>query len=247
MERREALGSHAEGPPPRDPHHPQNVGSRNLGVQAAPLAPPCGSLASSLAPPGAPSPQGKRKKGKTGAERLKTTGGEALANRSAAPITSRKIPRRSSPCTTFVGSRKRQGFRRRARAARRCRAKRDKLIAIDERRRAAILKFEQAQARRNAASKEIGQAKAKKDEATAQQADGRGQRAEGNAAGARSGVEGGRGGTRQDPRHHPEPAARRSAGRQGRDMATSSITSGARSATTRSRPSSISNWAKRSA
>ena len=43
----------------------------------------------------------------------------------------------------------------------------DKLIAIDERRRAAILKFEQAQARRNAASKEIGQAKAKKDEATA--------------------------------------------------------------------------------
>src|SRR5688572_20219643 len=44
----------------------------------------------------------------------------------------------------------------------------DKLIAIDERRRAAIQKFEQAQARRNAASKEIGQAKAKKDEATAQ-------------------------------------------------------------------------------
>ena len=43
----------------------------------------------------------------------------------------------------------------------------DKLIAIDERRRAAILKFEQEQARRNAASKEIGQAKAKKDEATA--------------------------------------------------------------------------------
>ena len=44
----------------------------------------------------------------------------------------------------------------------------DKLIAIDERRRAAIQKFEQAQARRNAASKEIGRAKAKKDEATAQ-------------------------------------------------------------------------------
>ena len=43
----------------------------------------------------------------------------------------------------------------------------DKLIAIDERRRAAILKSEQAQARRNAASKEIGQAKAKKDETTA--------------------------------------------------------------------------------
>lgn len=42
------------------------------------------------------------------------------------------------------------------------------LLAIDERRRAAIQKSEQAQARRNAASKEIGQAKAKKDEAAAQ-------------------------------------------------------------------------------
>ncbi len=43
-----------------------------------------------------------------------------------------------------------------------------KLITLDERRRAAITKSEQGQARRNAASKEIGQAKAKKDEATAQ-------------------------------------------------------------------------------
>jgi seryl-tRNA synthetase len=42
------------------------------------------------------------------------------------------------------------------------------LLAIDERRRSAILKSEQAQARRNAASKEIGAAKAKKDEAAAQ-------------------------------------------------------------------------------
>jgi seryl-tRNA synthetase len=42
-----------------------------------------------------------------------------------------------------------------------------KLIALDEKRRAAIGKSEQAQARRNAASKEIGAAKAKKDEATA--------------------------------------------------------------------------------
>jgi seryl-tRNA synthetase len=42
-----------------------------------------------------------------------------------------------------------------------------KLIALDESRRAAITKSEQAQARRNAASKEIGQAKAKKDETTA--------------------------------------------------------------------------------
>src|SRR5437660_10315341 len=38
------------------------------------------------------------------------------------------------------------------------------LIALDEKRRAAIAKLETALARRNAASKEIGQAKAKKDE-----------------------------------------------------------------------------------
>src|SRR5712692_5190260 len=41
------------------------------------------------------------------------------------------------------------------------------LIALDERRRAAITKLEAALARRNAVSKEIGQAKAKKDEARA--------------------------------------------------------------------------------
>ena len=41
------------------------------------------------------------------------------------------------------------------------------VLALDERRRGAIVKFEQAQARRNAASKEIGQAKAQKDEARA--------------------------------------------------------------------------------
>jgi len=41
------------------------------------------------------------------------------------------------------------------------------LLAIDERRRAAILVSEQAQARRNAASKEIGEAKKAKDEARA--------------------------------------------------------------------------------
>jgi seryl-tRNA synthetase len=42
------------------------------------------------------------------------------------------------------------------------------LLAIDERRRALIQKLEQAQARRNQASKEIGQAKAAKDEPRAQ-------------------------------------------------------------------------------
>ena len=39
-----------------------------------------------------------------------------------------------------------------------------KLMALDEKRRAAITKFEQAQARRNAASREIGEAKKAKDE-----------------------------------------------------------------------------------
>jgi seryl-tRNA synthetase len=43
-----------------------------------------------------------------------------------------------------------------------------KLIKLDEERRALITKLEAAQARRNSASKDIGQAKAKKDEATAQ-------------------------------------------------------------------------------
>jgi seryl-tRNA synthetase len=43
-----------------------------------------------------------------------------------------------------------------------------RLIAVDERRRATIVKAEQAQARRNAASKEIGEAKKAKDEARAQ-------------------------------------------------------------------------------
>jgi seryl-tRNA synthetase len=42
-----------------------------------------------------------------------------------------------------------------------------KLLALDEKRRAAITKFEQAQARRNAASKEIGEAKKAKDEGRA--------------------------------------------------------------------------------
>jgi len=41
------------------------------------------------------------------------------------------------------------------------------LVALDEKRRAAITRFEQAQARRNAASKEIGDAKKAKDEAKA--------------------------------------------------------------------------------
>src|SRR5262245_57528461 len=44
-----------------------------------------------------------------------------------------------------------------------------RLVALDEKRRAAIVKVEQAQARRNAASKEIGEAKKTKDDAKAQE------------------------------------------------------------------------------
>src|SRR6516165_6663050 len=44
----------------------------------------------------------------------------------------------------------------------------EQLLTIDERRRALIQKLEQAQARRNQASREIGQAKAAKDEQRAQ-------------------------------------------------------------------------------
>src|SRR6266545_8291263 len=43
-----------------------------------------------------------------------------------------------------------------------------RVMAIDETRRGAIVKLETAQAHRNAASKEIGQAKAEKDESRAQ-------------------------------------------------------------------------------
>ena len=43
----------------------------------------------------------------------------------------------------------------------------DKILGLDDARRAAIAEFEQAQARRNAASKEIGAAKKAKDEARA--------------------------------------------------------------------------------
>ncbi len=121
------------------------------------------------------------------------------------------------------------------------------LLALDEERRKAILHFEQAQARRNAASKEIGQAKAKKDEATAEQLMAEVFEFKTQHSGAGSTSEGGGGGAEQGARQHSEPAARRSAGRRGRDTATSSITSSAPSANTRSSRSSISNWAKRSA
>ena len=66
-----------------------------------------------------------------------------------------------------MDSRQSRGLRPRP-ARRGLAAESAKLLALDEKRRAAIPKLEQAQARRNAASKEIGAAKKNKDEATAQ-------------------------------------------------------------------------------
>ena len=46
----------------------------------------------------------------------------------------------------------------------------NRILSLDEQRRATIQKLQEAQARRNAASKEIGKAKASKDEADRQAA-----------------------------------------------------------------------------
>ena len=58
-----------------------------------------------------------------------------------------------------------------------------RLIELDEKRRAKILELETAQARRNAASKEIGEAKKNKDEEKAKGLAERGRGAKGNDAG----------------------------------------------------------------
>ena len=121
-----------------------------------------------------------------------------------------------------------------------------RLIALDERRRAAIQKAEAAQARRNAASQEIGAAKKSGEEMAAQtlmaeiaqlKADIPALEAEEKKAAQ---------GTRRRARLDSEPAAAgaRGARRQGRERTTSSIIISERSASTALRPSSISNWAK---
>src|SRR5712691_4599026 len=61
-----------------------------------------------------------------------------------------------------------RGLKRRGMPQADCEALINNLLSLDERRRAAIARLEAAQARRNAASKATGQAKAKKDEARAQ-------------------------------------------------------------------------------
>ena len=73
-----------------------------------------------------------------------------------------------TPCTTSDGSATIRTRSTAALARRGLPGEAKRLISIDERRRAVIQKLEAAQARRNAASKEIGEAKKNKDEATAQ-------------------------------------------------------------------------------
>ena len=71
-------------------------------------------------------------------------------------------------------------FDRALSAARTAEARAQRLIALDEKRRAKILALETAQARRNAASKEIGEAKKNKDEEKAKELDERSRCAQGN-------------------------------------------------------------------
>ena len=122
----------------------------------------------------------------------------------------------------------------------------DGLLSLDERRRVAIAKLEQAQARRNAASKEIGQAKAKKDEARAQAL-------MAEVAALKDGIPSWRSGPRSSRRSSTAssrsfPTCRPTMSRMASMRPPmSSATASAPSATTRSRPSSTSIWARRSA
>ncbi len=122
------------------------------------------------------------------------------------------------------------------------------LIALDEARRAAITASEQAQAARNAASKEIGEAKKAKDEARANDLMAKVAELKDDPAGSWK--------RRRRTRKRNSTAALaqipnlplgRRARRQPTKTAMSSITSSERSAITPSRRSSISNSAKRSA
>ena len=120
-------------------------------------------------------------------------------------------------------------------------------IAIDERRRAAIVKVEQAQARRNAASKEIGEAKKAQDEARAQ-----GLMAEvGELKDAIPTLEADEKAVSEGARRRARrkfPTCRSTMCRTvSTSTVTSSTTGSARSPNSRSRRGSISSWARRSA
>ena len=90
------------------------------------------------------------------------------------------------------------------------------LLAIDEERRAAILKSEQAQARRNAASKEIGDAKKAKDDARAATLMAEVAELKTTMPQLEAATKGGGRRARQGAGRDPEPAARRSPRRRRR-------------------------------
>ena len=138
---------------------------------------------------------------------------------------------------TFDGGLKRRGLE----------ALSAKLLSLDEKRRAAITKFEQAQARRNAASKEIGEAKKSKDEqrANALMAEVATLKTTLPALDAEQKKLADE--LDKELAQIPNTAGRRRAGRHRRRRQCRASHVTARSAPMRSSPSSISNWAKRSA
>ena len=127
-------------------------------------------------------------------------------------------PRTALPCSTSSGSatiprRWRRRCTKRGSAPEAARATVDGLIAMDEARRAQIVKVEEAQARRNAASKEIGKAKAREGRGDRRGADGRGRGAEDLPRHCRGRGQAARQGAGGCARRHPQRAVRRRAGR----------------------------------
>ena len=82
------------------------------------------------------------------------------------------------------------------------------LLALDDRRKAAILRLQAVQERRNAAAKEIGQAMGRKDARDGRAPQGRGGGAQGGGAGARSRGAGRHRGARRRADGDPQPPAR---------------------------------------
>jgi hypothetical protein len=83
LERREAPGP-SHGPAPRDPHPPRSaLGSRNLGADRPIARPVRGAIASSPAPPGAPTPHfegnGKKERAGPAARKSEVAGQRSVA------------------------------------------------------------------------------------------------------------------------------------------------------------------------
>ena len=129
----------------------------------------------------------------------------------------RRDSRRDPPCTTSNGSARIPRPSTAACSGAGCRPNRRSGCALDERRRKAILNLEQAQARRNAASKEIGAAKKNKDEAAARQLMAEVAHLKDAIPALEAEEKKVPEGAGRHPRRDPEPAGRRGARRQRRD------------------------------